>query len=117
MNLRSLEDAVAERGACMAPAVAAIFEHDRRKPEAVHICRQHCPVTVECGQIGAAVDRSLRRDGVYGGGKYTSDGKRLVAESALRVAPRCLLCPPIRYVTAEALNRALATIETGEHAA
>jgi len=117
MNLRAAEDAVAERGACMAPRIAAIFDHDRRKPEAIHVCRAHCPVRVECAQIGASLDRFRRRDGVYGGDKYTSDGKRLMQESTLRIAPRCILCPPIRYVTAEALDRALAAIEAGEHAA
>lgn len=113
-NLRDLEDLIVARGACMAPRVVEVFDHDRRKPEAVHVCRSHCPVRAECGQLGAAVDRFLRRDAVYGGGKYTSDGKRLVGEGALKVAHRCLLCPPIRYVTAEALDRALAAVESGK---
>lgn len=121
-NLRALEDLIIARGACMAPRVAEIFDHDRRKPEAVHVCRQHCPVRDECGQIGASLNRFIRRNAVYGGGKYTSDGKKLVDESAIRVAPSCVLCPPIRYVTAEMLATALAAterpiIETGENAA
>ena len=116
-SLRSDEDAVIARGACMSPAVTEIFDADRRKSEAVHVCRQHCPVRAECGRIGASLDRFIRRNAVYGGGKYTSDGKRLVDESALRVATSCVLCPPVRYVTAEMLDRALATIQTGEQAA
>ena len=114
MNLRGLEDLIMTRGACMAPRVVPIFDHDRMKDTAVHVCRSHCPVRKECGQLGASIDRFRRRDGVYGGGKYTSDGKKLVDEVALRVAHRCLLCPPIRYVTGAALDQALAAIESGK---
>lgn len=82
----------------MAPRVAVIFDHDRMKDTAAHVCVAHCPVKSECAELGELVPNSLRRNAVYGGRKYTSDGRKLVDPTAARIAPWCLLCPPRRYV-------------------